>query len=151
MRSEPCGETHPRPTGQLLPKFYPTGQKYTSLPPSSPPPKTRETTFGREKDCPLSFSRHSTLYTLLAPLPSYPVPSTNTALRTANTAPSTMRFWDAASRWRSQEERMPTVGLSGEGAEVRGSHSRDGGGGEPHFPPLAGCDGVTYFHPTGKD
>lgn len=38
-------------------------------------------------------------------------PSTNTALRTANTAPSTMRFWEAASRWRSQEDRIPTVGL----------------------------------------
>lgn len=40
------------------------------------------------------------------------IPSTNTALRTANTAPSTMRFWEAASRWRSQEDRIPTVGLS---------------------------------------
>lgn len=54
---------------------------------------------------------------------------TNTALRTANTAPSTMRFWEAASRWRSQEERIPTVGLSGETAEVRGSKSRNGVGG----------------------
>lgn len=90
--------------------------------------KVRETTFRRE-----------TVLCSLAGTPPYthfwhhylptPIPSTNTALRTANTAPSTMRFWEAASRWRSQEERIPTVGLSGEGAEVRVSKSRNCGGG----------------------
>lgn len=35
-------------------------------------------------------------------------PSMNTALRTANTAPTTMLFWEAARRWRSQDDRIPT-------------------------------------------
>lgn len=39
-------------------------------------------------------------------------PRTKTAFSTAKTAPSTIRFWEAASKWRSQEERIPTVGLS---------------------------------------
>lgn len=39
-------------------------------------------------------------------------PSMKTAFRTANTAPTTMLFWDAASKWRSQDDLMPTVALS---------------------------------------
>lgn len=40
------------------------------------------------------------------------LPSIKTALRTANTAPTTMLFWEAARRWRSQDDRIPTEDLS---------------------------------------
>lgn len=47
------------------------------------------------------------------------VPSIKTALRTANTAPTTMLFWEAARRWRSQDDRMPTGDLSVESRHER--------------------------------
>lgn len=127
MRLEHCVETHPGPTEAETPQILPYGTEiYFS--PSPPPERSERPPSEGRKTVPCSlagtppythFWHHS--------LPT-PVPSTNTALRTANTAPSTMRFWEAASRWRSQEERIPTVGLSGEGDEVRGSKSRIHGG-----------------------
>ena len=128
MRFECCVETHPGPTEAATPQILPYGTEIY-FPPSSPPQRSEGPPSGERKTvlCSLAgappythFWHHS--------LPT-PIPSTNTALRTANTAPSTMRFWEAASRWRSQEERIPTVGLSGETAEVRGSKSRNGVGG----------------------
>lgn len=126
MRSEHSVETYPKPTEAATPQILPYRTEIY-FPPSSPPPKGRETTF-----------RRKTVLCSLAGTPPYthfwhhslptPIPSTNTALRTANTAPSTMRFWEAASRWRSQEDRIPTVGLSAEGAQIRGSKSRNGRG-----------------------
>lgn len=37
-----------------------------------------------------------------------------TAFKTANTAPTTMLFWEAANKWRSHDDLMPTVALSEE-------------------------------------
>lgn len=96
-----CGDlpqSHRSSTPQILP--YGTERVLPSFLSSR---KVRETSFLGERKTALCslVGALQFIHTFGTTLPT-PIPSTNTALRTANTAPSTMRFWEAASRWRSQ-------------------------------------------------